>query len=100
MGRVLWDCQAKEDLRAIALFIGTERHSPEAARRLIDSVVARCDVYAAQPHLGEARPDLAPDVRVFPVGNYVVVYLSLDDGLHVLRVFDARRDYPKLFRLE
>jgi plasmid stabilization system protein ParE len=65
MGRVLWDWQAKEDLRQIALFIGVERNSPKAARRLVDSVLAECDLYAAQPELGEARPDLGTGVRVF-----------------------------------
>ena len=100
MARVLWDREAKEDLRELALFIGTERHSPRAACTLIDSIVAKCDLYGAQPHLGETRPDLGPDLRVFRAGNYVVVYLPLEDGIHVLRVFDARRDYPRLFRME
>jgi toxin ParE1/3/4 len=44
------------------------------------------------PSLGRAREDLAPGIRVFPVGNHLVCFRVRDDDLFVLRVLHSRRD--------
>ena len=98
MPKVVWDPDAEEDLRTIAQYIGEKRQSPQAARRLVDSVREKCALHATQPQMGQERPDLEPGIRTFSVGNYVVLYLPMENGIYVVRVFDARRDYPSLFR--
>ena len=98
MAKVIWDPDAEQDLRDIAHFIGVERHSPQAARKFIDSIREKCDLYATQPEIGEARPDLEPDMRAFPIRSYIVFYFPLPNGIYVARVLEGHRDYAALFR--
>lgn len=46
--------------------------NPRAADRLVDSFYERFCLLSSQPFMGEARPDLAPDVRHSPLGNYII----------------------------
>lgn len=73
------------------------RDNPDAASQLIDRVAERCCLYAEQPLLGAACPQLATDLRQFPVGNYVVFYRPLEDGMLVVRVLHGARDIPNVF---
>jgi toxin ParE1/3/4 len=98
MARVTLDRLADADLAEIAQSTGQARHSPVAARRLIDRLNEKLQFYAAQPEMGEVRPDLGQQIRVFSFGNYVVICRPQDDGIHVLRVFEGHRNYPTLFR--
>ena len=98
MPKVVWDPDAQEDLRTIAQYVGAERGSSRAARKLVDTVRQRCELHATQPQMGEERPDLEPGIRTFSVGSYVVLYFPTENGIYVVRVFDGRRDYPTLFR--
>lgn len=50
------------------------------------------------PNLGPLREDLAPGLRFFPVGNYLIFYLLKDDKIVVVRVFHGARDYPRELR--
>ena len=44
------------------------------------------------------RPDLAPNLRYLPFGNYLIFYLPEEEGLVVIRVLHgARRIEPELF---
>ena len=98
MGRVTRDRLADADLAGIAEYIGEMNHSPAAARRFLDNLNEKLQLYATQPEMGELRPDLGQHIRLFPLGNYVVIYRPLRDGIDVLRVFEGHRDYPALFR--
>ena len=69
-----------------------------AADKLLRRIDDTCQRLARNPGMGEACPDLAPKVRCFPVGNYVVFYRPLDHGIEVLLVTHGARDIPALFR--
>jgi toxin ParE1/3/4 len=47
---------------------------------------------AMQPTMGRACEDLAPSVRSFPVGRYVVFHVPIEDGIDVVRVLHGARD--------
>ena len=48
--------------------------------------------------MGDLREDLGEGFRSFTFRTwYVGVYRPLTDGIHVLRVFDARSDYARHF---
>jgi toxin ParE1/3/4 len=66
--------------------------------RFLDKIDQKCQVYAGQPEMGDPRPDLGENVRVFPVGAYVVVYRPLPDGILVLLVTHGSRNVPRVFR--
>jgi toxin ParE1/3/4 len=41
---------------------------------------------------GRERSELRSDLRSFPVGNYIVFYRALPDGVEVVRVMSGRQD--------
>jgi toxin ParE1/3/4 len=47
---------------------------------------------ADNPQAGRDRSELAPDLRSFPVGNYVIFYSPTSHGIDVVRVLNARQD--------
>jgi toxin ParE1/3/4 len=82
--------QAEADVTAIWEFVAED--NIRAADALLDRIEAAFDMLAEMPRAGRAREDLAPKLRSFPVGNYVVFYLPVPDGIEVVRVMHARRD--------
>ena len=48
--------------------------------------------------MGDPRPDLGENIRCFPVGNYVVIYRPLGDGIIVVLVIHGTLDIPTAFR--
>jgi len=58
---------------------------------LIDRIDRTLDMLADQPHAGRARTDLAPKLRSFPVGSYVMFYVPLSDGVELVRVMSGRQ---------
>ena len=48
------------------------------------------------PRLGPARPDLAADLRYFPVGRYVLLYREIPGGVEIVRCVHGARDLPGL----
>ena len=103
MPRVVRSTAALRDLAEIAHYIGVQQQSSESARRLIQAVEEKCRLYAAHPELGERRPDLGENLRLFLCGtpsqprNFVVIYRPIEDGIEVVRIFRGSRDYPSLF---
>ena len=87
--------QARADLDEIWLYIA-EDNIP-AADRFFDTLHERFVLLAGQPFLGRARPELAPNLRSLPVGNYVMLYRPIDDGIEVVRVLHGARDIDAMF---
>jgi toxin ParE1/3/4 len=69
-----------------------------------DRFAARIDrtfgLLAGRPGIGRARLEIYPDLRSFVIGNYVVFYLPLEDGIDVLRVLHGTRDIETVFQGE
>jgi len=86
---------AHGDLVEIAMTIAED--NPPAADRWLDAVDSRCKLLAQMPGLGRLRPDLAPELRSFVVGNHVIFYRETHDGIEVIRVLHGARDLPSLF---
>jgi len=98
MSGLVWTPDAPQDLDALFDYIGEQNHSPLAAAKLIRSIAERCQLYADQPLIGEARPELGEAVRSFTIGAYVVIYRPLQGGIIVLRIIHGARDIPAIFR--
>lgn len=86
---------ASADLEDIWLFIAQD--SPDAADRFIRTIVSRFPTLASLPYLGRQREELAARLRSFPVGNYLIFYRPMDDGIEVVRILHGARDFPPLF---
>jgi toxin ParE1/3/4 len=89
---------AQTDILDIWDFIADD--SVVAADRWVDDLDAHFRVLAAQPMMGRARDELAPGVRSFPIGRYVVFYVPLVDGIDVVRVLHSARDIDATFNRE
>ena len=82
--------QAELDLFAIWDFIAAD--STRAADALLSRIEAAFDMLAGAPFAGRARADLRKDLRSFPVGNYIIFYVPVSDGVEVVRVIHGHRD--------
>ena len=95
MSRIIRTAQAEEDLIEIWGYIAQD--NPQAADKLLQDIDEKCALLAANPALGPERPDIAPQLRYFPVGRYLILYRTLDDGIEVVRVLHGARRLTGLF---
>ncbi len=86
--------QAEEDLIQIWLFIGQD--DPSAADRLIDLIEEKSQLLVTSPKLGMARPDVAPELRYFPVKKYLILYREIENGVEIVRVIHGSRHLPNI----
>jgi toxin ParE1/3/4 len=95
MARVLRRPKAAEDIAAVWDFIADD--NPDAADHWVDQLDTQLRLLATQPPMGRARDELAPGIRSFPFGRYLVFYLPISDGIYVVRVLHGTRDVDTAF---
>ena len=86
---------AEQDLDEIWDFVAND--SIVAADRLIDMIVGKCHLLAGNPEMGQARPELAPTLRSFSLGSYMIFFRPIEDGIELARVIHGARDADALF---
>jgi toxin ParE1/3/4 len=86
---------AEQDLLDIWSYIA--RDNPDAADRFVDLLTEKCAILAESPDMGRHREELAPRLRSFPVGRYVIFYRIAERGIEVARIVSAYRDIGQLF---
>lgn len=86
---------AEQDLLDIWTYIAKD--NPAAADRFTDLVIEKCDKLCEFPELGRRRDELAPFLRSFPVGRYIIFYRVGDPGIEVARILSAYRDLGQFF---
>lgn len=95
MARILRRPRAVEDITDIWDYIADD--SLDQADAWVDRLTEQFQVLAEQPLMGRLRGELAPRVRSLPFGRYVIFYVSLDDGIDVVRVLHSARDIDPSF---
>ena len=96
MSRVVRSRAATRDLRQIWDYIAED--DPDAADRVLSRIEDRALGHADFPHSGSLRSELSGGTRSFAVGNYVVFYRPIPDGIRLMRILNAARDIRKAFR--
>lgn len=86
--------KAEEDLIEIWLYIAQDDLG--AADKLLDRFEETGWLLAENPELGQARPDIAPDFRYFPVGSYLMLYRKIRKGIELVRVVHGAKLLPGL----
>ena len=76
--------QAERDLVEIWQYIADDDES--AADRTLDRFERALLTLSEHPRAGRARPELAPDLRSDPVGNYVLFYRPTTSDIELIRV--------------
>jgi toxin ParE1/3/4 len=63
-----------------------------AADKTLREIDAQCHVVGQYPKIGRDRSDIVPDVRSFPVGNYLIFYRETGQGIEIIRVLHGARN--------
>ncbi|MFM7426534.1 MAG: type II toxin-antitoxin system RelE/ParE family toxin [Elainella sp.] len=72
--------------------------SLDRADEFLDRLEKKLAMLARNPELGRRREELLPNLRSFPIGNYVVFYQEIDSGIDLIRVLHGSRDIEGMFR--
>lgn len=88
--------EAETDLDELWFYVASNS-SIEIADRLVDSLTTRFFLLATHPRAGRQRDDLWPGMRIFPVGDYVVLYRVEGSDVVIDRVVRGSRDLEALF---
>lgn len=94
MPRLLKRPEAESDLDEIWWYIAQD--SPLNADRFLDRIQERCLALADFPQMGMGRDELKQGLRSHPVGNYLIFYFPLEDGIDIIRVLHGSRDIESL----
>ena len=95
MAKVLRKPQAEADLIEIWTYIAQD--SLTRADKLLDEIDEKSQMLAQSPFIGKTRDELGPTIRSFPIGNYVLFYQPIEDGIEIIRVLHGARDIEALF---
>lgn len=88
--------RAEQDLEEIWLHIALD--NPAAADGVLDQIAQTCSLLLANPKMGRARPELAPELRSFPASrSYILFYRPVWNGVEIVRVLHGARDVGVAF---
>jgi toxin ParE1/3/4 len=89
---------AEDDLLRIWRYIAED--DQQAANRVLRSINDKCRLLAENSKLGQARPDIAPDMRYFVVRSYLILYREVQTGIEVVRVLHGARNLDVIFSVD
>ena len=95
MPKFIQSLQAQQDLDEIWHYIA--RDNLTAADKLIDTIAEKCFMLASSSEMGQLRPDLGVALRCVSIGNYVLFFHPIAEGIEVVRVLHGARDSKKTF---
>lgn len=88
--------RAELDLLDIWDYIADD--TQERANEFLDRIEGKLQTLAQNPGLGKRRENLLAGLQSFPIGNYVVFYREIEDGIDVIRILHGSRDIEEVFR--
>lgn len=86
---------AENDLLSIWRYVAED--NPSAATRLLRTIDEKCALLADNPKLGPARPDIAPELRYYAIGNYLIFYREVTNEVEIVRVLHGARNLTVAF---
>jgi len=96
MRRAHFTSRAEQDLTEICDYLADfSLQSAVNLERRIEEAVQRLVMW---PGMGPEREELAPRLRSFPVGDYLILYQPVDDGIQIIRIVHGSRDLFRLFK--
>jgi toxin ParE1/3/4 len=90
--------QARADLDAIWLYLAQESGNQELATRVVNLVTDKFALFVKFPHIGKSmESELRPNIRTFPVSNYLIFYSVKPEEIRILRILHNSRDAHAVF---
>lgn len=96
MACVVLRSKAEDDIAKIWAYIAED--SEAQADAFVDQLDGQFKMLAQQPALGRRRRELAPKIRSFPLGRYVIFYQPIGSGISIVRVLHSARDIAQLLK--
>ena len=90
--------RAKTDLAEIRRYITQD--NPPAADHFVGEFFDLFHWLARNPEIGQQRAELRPNLRSISLGNYVVYFYPMIEGIEIAGVAHGARDVDTLFRAE
>jgi toxin ParE1/3/4 len=88
---------AEKELDEIFVY-WAKRVTVDIADRLIDAITGRFWVLGEHPDAGRSCEDLAPGVRCFPAGKYLIYYRKGRSAVEIPHVFHGARDQARALK--
>jgi toxin ParE1/3/4 len=93
--KILWRKKASDDLEAIYNYIKEE--SPQNAIMVFNKIYDLANSLIVFPEKYPVEPTLNnPDVRFAVIWSFKIIYLSKNDTIYILRIFNTKRNPKKL----
>lgn len=73
--------------------------SLETADQVIDSTTERFWLIGEHPEAGRRANDIAPAIKCFPAGKYLIYYRKARRGIEILYIFHGARVQKASFEL-
>jgi toxin ParE1/3/4 len=87
--------EAVDDAIDIWNFIA--QYNQAAATRLLQSFDKKLEMLAEAPGVGSRRDELRSELRSFTVGEYILFYRPISNGIELVRILHGKRDIPDEF---
>lgn len=91
MSQLYFSSSARNDLKEVFDYISLD--NPSAAVGFLKKLKDTCNRIARYPSIGVQRDDLAPGLRCFPIGSYLIFYRTSEGLTGIVRVLHGSRDY-------
>lgn len=95
MPTLIISTEAEQDLLDIWLYIAED--SPKNADCFLDRLEGKAIKLTEFTKIGIDRPELASDLKSFPVDRYVLYYRTNTSGIELVRVLHGSRDINRVF---
>jgi toxin ParE1/3/4 len=92
--RLRYTRRAELDLIDIWKYIARDR--PLTADQVLRRIDRQCQLIRDFPEIGRRPPDLAPQVRSFPIERWLILYRSGDHEVVISRIVDGARHLRRL----
>ena len=98
MPTLVFSKAALRDLAQIEARVEEISGSADAAQAFVTRLIAKCVRLAKfKTRIGRSRPELLPDPRSYPYGNYVIFFRYAGGDFHVVNVLHGARDIGAYF---
>ena len=87
--------RAEADL--VDIWRSIAQDSPVNADCMLDRIGETLNRLATMPFMGQARFDLAPGLRMFPVRSYLIFFRPIESGIDVIRILHGKRNITGRF---
>ena len=64
---------------------------------MLDDIEEHFHMLADYPLMGRLRPDIAPELRYFVAGKYLILYRTVPEGIQIVRIIHGARELPSSF---